>query len=114
METRKRKTPMWKMIAAAALLPAAAPACAMAQEGKEAVRVSYGDLDLRRPDDIRRLDARLKIAIDDVCPGGDSIDTWRRIAAEKCRKARHSEIAAARESALARAGRTPHTVASAD
>ncbi len=94
---------MLKSIAAAALLAAGVPAVAQAQQVQHDIHVSYHDLDLHRPGDVRILDNRLRSAISSVCPDDRTADPVVKLEVFYCRKAKHAEVAAARKAALAKA-----------
>ncbi len=94
---------MLKLIAAAALLAAGVPVVASAQQVQHDIHVSYHDLDLHRPGDVRILDNRLRAAINAVCPDDRTTDPLVKLEVVYCHKAKHAEVAAARNAALARA-----------
>jgi len=91
---------MLKMIVAAAFLATTITGVAQAEDGARQVRVSYADLDLRRPADVKRLDQRLHRAVNAVCPAGETTD---RFAFGLCRKAALARLADQRAAALAAA-----------
>jgi UrcA family protein len=92
------------IVTAIALLATAAPAFAGAREAAPQVRVSYADLDLRRPADVKTLDRRIRAAVDAVCP--EDLTTGSRLgnaATRQCRTAAFAALAKQRDAALAAA-----------
>lgn len=98
------------MICAASLL-LAMPGTAFAEQKLPDVAVSYGDLDLTKPEDIRLFDRRLSWAIMSACPEDRGVG--RRNAVRACRAAKREEVAVLRTRALAAAA-TRGDVAAAD
>lgn len=104
---------MLKIALSAALLVAALPVPAFAQERLPDVRVYYGDLDLADPAAVRILDRRLARAAAAACPSDAGLSelSRRRVIAD-CRKAKRASVATQRQSALA-AATAKNTLASA-
>ncbi|WP_442680164.1 UrcA family protein [Sphingomonas sp. ASY06-1R] len=95
------------------LLATMTSADAVAQTRSEPVRVSYRDLDMHSADGIRALDRRLLSAVRKVCGDDLSIDTWSKIAARRCHRAKLAEVRALRDAVVARASRSAEAVAAA-
>ena len=64
------------------------------------VHVPYGDLDLGRPTDVKRLDRRIAGAIARVCPDARSTAPAARFAARRCQADQRSAVAEQRAHAL--------------
>jgi UrcA family protein len=104
--SRQRKgLAMLKIILPFTLLLAAIPGGAFAQDVHAEVRVSYRDLDLRNPHDVKRLDHRIGKAVVSVCSdgSGSTIMDERRIEIDHCIKAKRAELAGYRARIVARA-----------
>jgi UrcA family protein len=93
------------------LLAAMASGDAVAQDLSAPVRVSYRDLDMRSAAGIRALDRRLLSAVRKICGDDLSIDTWSKIAARRCRRAKLAEVRALRDAVVARASRPAEGIA---
>ena len=91
---------MLKTILTAAFLATTLTAAAHAENVTRQVRVSYSDLDLRHPADVKRFDQRLRAAVTEVCPEADNPD---KFAVLRCRKAAFTALADRRAAALATA-----------
>jgi len=93
---------MLKTILTAALFAASLPAAAQAEQVTRHVHVSYADLDLRHPNDVKELDRRLRVAVAEVCPETQPQDRQVSFSVLRCRHAAHVGAAAQRAAALAR------------
>ena len=92
---------MLKTILTIALLATALPAAAQTEKVTRVVHVSYADLDLRQPGDVKIFDRRLRVAIGQVCPETQPQDRQSSFAVLRCRSAAHAGAAAQRAAALA-------------
>ena len=92
---------MLKTILTIALLATALPAAAQTEKVTREVHVSYADLDLRHPNDVKELDRRLRIAVAQVCPDTQPQDRQIVSSVLRCRHAAHVGAAAQRAAALA-------------
>lgn len=92
---------MLKTILTAALFAASLPAAAHAEQVTRQVHVSYADLDLRQPNDVKELDRRLRIAVAEVCPDTQPQDRQIAFSVMRCRHAAHMGAVAQRAAALA-------------
>ena len=93
------------------LLATMASGDVQAQEMPAPVRVSYADLDIHTPAGIRTLDRRLLGAVRKICGDDLSIDTWSKIAARRCRRAKLVEVRALRDAVVAKATRPVEAIA---
>ena len=94
---------MLKTILTAALFAVSVPATAAQMEQvTRQVRVSYADLDLHQPADVKEFDRRLRVAIAQVCPDTQPQDRDTSFAVMRCRHAAHVGAAAQRAIALAK------------
>jgi UrcA family protein len=96
---------MKTLFAIAALLAAAAPAAA--QEAPRSRTVGIADLDLSRPSDVRKMNARVRAAIAEVCgarPGASvgEEDRYQRCRAATAAAVRKTTVAALRTSQATR------------
>lgn len=98
----------------AALAAATLPGAVLANEPTADIAVHYGDLDLTRPGDVKRLDRRIAAAISEVC-GEDVTNSdldLRRIVAQ-CKADKQQQIADLRAVALDTAHLARHAQAAA-
>jgi len=105
---------MLKTILTTALLAAAFPAAAQTEQVTHEVRVSYSDLDLSQPGDVKKLDHRLHVAIGQVCPDTEPQDRLIAFSVLHCRHAAHVKAADQRAAALAAAATRTRLASSAD
>jgi UrcA family protein len=96
---------MLKLIVAAALV-SIAPGVASAQDVVGQARVSYRDLDLRKPEGVKRFDRRISNAITSLCSETNNIPLDRKIAFNRCFKDVQASVAEQRARALFNAGNT--------
>lgn len=72
-------------LAAFAAAFAGAPAFAQSADPTPSVAVSHADLNLSRPQDVRRLDHRIAHAVRNVCGEASSADLRGQVNVERCR-----------------------------
>ena len=89
------------LVAASSLTPALAQASA----GDPVERVRVADLDLSREADVRRLDRRIRSAVEQVCGATSDADPAGRNEARRCRAETRARLAVQRQRAIASAGR---------
>jgi UrcA family protein len=82
-----RRMMMFKPLMMTALLVSALPAFAAEKPLPPTVRVTTADLDLATPKDRHTLDRRLRMAIDKVCGGAETIVHTGVIVTDPCRRA---------------------------
>lgn len=93
-------------------LPLAALAAPLQAQTTSAIAVSHGDLALSTPAGIETLDARIAHAVRLAC-GFDKSERnlTLSVAQKRCLAAKHSEVSASRQAAIAAATATPRTLA---
>ena len=103
---------MPKTVLLAACVAALVPTSAFAQDKMPDVAVSYSDLDLAKPADVKRFDQRIAAAVKAACPSdwGD-ISLRNRRMIEACLAEKRNEVAPLRAVALAKAGQGPAVAA---
>jgi UrcA family protein len=101
------------LLALAAASLSLAPATAQfAPAGEQSQTVYYGDLDLARSEGIRKLDRRLRAAVDQVCGPASPADPVGARRVRECRTTLRAELAGRRDALLAGvAGNAPIIVA---
>jgi len=105
---------MLKTILTAALLVTALPAAAQTEKVTREVHVSYSDLDLRQPKDVKAFDRRLRAAIGQVCPDTEPQDRLVAFSVLRCRHAAHAKAADQRAAAIAAAEARTRLASSAE
>ena len=90
-------------LAAAAVAFSAAPAFAQETAAPGQLVVSYADLDLRTDRDIRRLDRRIRTAVEEVCGPESSFDPAGKNRIHWCRIETLAVARAQRDNAIAAA-----------
>lgn len=98
-------------LAAIAAVSSFAPALAQDAGRERSHVVAYGDLDLRREADLRKLDRRLEIAIAEVCGIASDFDPAGKNQVRRCRTALRAGLTAEREHAIASRARPEIMVA---
>ena len=76
--------------------------------------VSYADLDLSRAADVRKLDRRIRAAVDEVCGAASAADPEGRNEVRRCRALTRDSLAAARGTAIAAAAQPTQVAAMAE
>jgi len=96
---------------AAAAAASLSPALAQETPADRTHVVSFADLDLSRKADVRRLDRRIALAVEDVCGSASSADPAGRNDVRRCRVETTARLTSERERAISSRGRPDILVA---